>query len=240
MSTSTNGNRNIAVNHSNIIIVEGSSDKRVIEALLTDMGLNNSIDVREFSGIDKIHPQLLTVVNNARNKNPLSSINLLLIWDRDQPHNESSKTSKAKIRKELFQNPNKSLEHLDTLEADKFKSAPSHPSVLVSLYEMPGDGIEGEELEELWLHTLNKDSLDCIDAYFDCIKFKPEESKGKRYAHVYLAGREYFYSSIGSDRLSKKEDDLQAILQPSHAIYQPLKEHILAFFSPATDTPPTP
>lgn len=212
-----------------LIIVEGTSDLKLLKAILSDMKIID-ITVKHTDGLAQFVDKGIQIVNSI--EEPWNVAQVLLIWDRDH-HNPTSDSSKKKFFNKLFIDKSTMISHKEIISNAIIKGKEGIPITYhLSLYEMPGEGVpEGKDMEDLWRQTIDPTVQSCIEQFFSCLTYeKPLKKIGKRYEHAALAiyPKDY-YSSLGDGKLDNATL-AKELFNVTHPAYQPLKEHIQQFF----------
>jgi hypothetical protein len=242
-------------NH-NLIIVEGASEKKLLEAIVSSLShCYHSINVEKTDGIAKF-PKKARFFIDGIPSNKLEA-KILLIWNQLHPHIPNSQAQKDKVFRQFFIDQSLRLRHGDILNDVKIVNREGISTRFhFSLYEMPGIEIaEGHDMQALWLQTLEPTKRAQIEQYIQkCLPdvALPDIAFAKRCEHAFLAYYEpkpepesnnlpkrKFFSSFGDGDLSTTE--AEKLFNVSHEAYQPLIKHIELLFnvrlSPAA--PPT-
>jgi hypothetical protein len=212
-----------------LIIVEGTSDLKLLKAILSDMKIID-VTVKHTDGLAQFVDKGIQIINSI--EEPWNVAQVLLIWDRDH-HNPTSDSSKKKFFNKLFIDKSTMISHNEIISNAIIKGKEGISITYhLSLFEMPGEEVpDGKEMEDLWRQTLDPTMQSCIEQFFSCLPYeKPLKKIGKRYEHAALAIYPHDYYSSLSDGKPENENDKNTLFNVKHKAYKPLKVHIQSFF----------
>jgi hypothetical protein len=172
---------------STVLFVEGPDDFYFMDALLDEIGIGGSVQLRPFHGKDRLTAELKFLVTVRDFSNIVASIGIVRDADEDA--------------EDAFLSVRTSLRNAGLPE-------PRSPGVLasgtptVSVYIVPDCQRPGS-LETLCLEAVRDDSaMPCVDEYFECLRRRdvvlPRDSQmDKARVHAFLVSRERPHLRLG-------------------------------------------
>lgn len=195
-----------------LLLVEGKDEKNLFEELIKDVNLQESYEVHNYRGEDKLRAVLPTLANTEG----FDDLEALIITQDadDRPADTFSSVQQA-------------IEDVDVTDLpipnDPFEIEPGKPSVCVFIFP---DGEREGCLETLCIESVQSeqhDVFDCVEEYLSCIRDTPKgqpNSIEKARAHAYIASTESPNSSVG---VAAK----QGFWNLDHEVFEPIRDILM-------------
>lgn len=206
-------NKQLKINNTFIICVEGKDEVNFFEAFLKHFGMVD-IQVIDFNGKDKFK-------ENVKNLTLLPDFSqaqkILLIRDADYSQEGRSNPSEDAFKS--MQDALRNAKLTVPLQQQAFTPI-EDGKPQTAIYIMPFKGAEGM-LEDLCLQTINLDEMTCIETFLDCMPEKPKANQlSKAKVQAFLAAKVEPINNLGISALRKywkydheKFSELKALLQ---------------------------
>jgi hypothetical protein len=159
-----------AISREKMLLVEGETPSHLFEALATELGLNDSIEIRSYGGVTDLGKYLKTLVVTPGFKENVKSLG---------------------IARDAETDPAKAKQSVQTAIANAHLSN----DVSVAIAILP-DELSAGNVESLCLRSVEKEEVyECVTQFFACVKEKnimlPDgPALHKHYAQVYMASKD--------------------------------------------------
>ncbi|MFN5538989.1 MAG: DUF3226 domain-containing protein [Candidatus Melainabacteria bacterium] len=150
-----------------VLIVEGYDEEKLIEHLREQLDLD--FEIINAKGEDKIHQEIKDALIESGERKVIC-----LGVFRDS--NDSSNAAFNGFQSFII----RLKKDYSDLEIPTEISSFSDGTPRIGIFFSPGDGINGH-LEDLLLQTIDKDLLECIESYTECVESKEKVSNFKKH-----------------------------------------------------------
>jgi hypothetical protein len=158
-----------AVSLSKLLLVEGSTPTHFFEALLSEMGLKDDVEIRDFGGVEQLRAFVRALASTSEFRRQVRSLGVVRDAERD--------ASAAR----------QSVEHA-------LSAAGLPEGVQDSIFILP-DNERAGMIETLCVDSIREDPVfSCVEQFFECVQKQGVElpsapQDAKSYAQAYLATR---------------------------------------------------